>query len=710
MTPDPYIDRAALRTLPLEEKAALVSGVGPYHTHAIPAIGLPAAEVGDGPHGLRTETGVEMVWIPSTGFPTGSALGATWDRGLVGEVAAAIGEEARAIGVQVLLGPGVNMKRTPLCGRNFEYFSEDPLLAGELAGSYISGVQSTGVGACLKHFAANNQETWRTEVSVEADERTLREIYLEAFRRAIEAADPWSVMCSYNRIGGVHASQNSWLLTEVLREDWGYLGAVVSDWDAVHDPVAAVRAGLDLEMPGTDGRSAGLIADAVRAGELDETVLDRAAERVVRLVERTLPGGRSVEGPVRAEGIVPGAELTDSQAAALGASRHHELARRASVAAHTLLRNEGGALPLDPASGRRLAVIGGFAETPRIQGGGSSGVQPIQVDTPLSAIRRIAGDDVAFAPGYAVPSTTFYTEEAWPTDLDERRRLIAEAVEVARAAETMIVFVGLPLSDEVEALDRTTLALPEVQLELLAALAEVGTPMIVVLAAGSAVTMDPWHDAADAILLTWLGGEAMGAATAEVLFGIAEPEGRLGETFPLRLADTPAYGRFPGKDRLVHYSEGVLIGYRWYDAKRIDVRYPFGHGLSYTSFEYSDPRVRAAADPQGGFEVELTMRNSGSRPGSEVVQLYVGELEPTVVRAPRELRGFEKVRLAPGAETRVAMRVTARDLAYFDEARSRWTTPAGAYRIDVGASSRDLRVSVSVSLGDEGIPEALRRP
>ena len=331
-------------SLSLEQRAALLSGADDWRTCAIPEVDLPAAELGDGPHGLRTETGVDMVWVPSTGFPTGSALGATWDADLVARVGAAIGEEARAMGVQLVLGPGVNMKRTPLCGRNFEYFAEDPVLAGDLAAAYIRGLQGVGVGACLKHFAANNQETDRTEISVEADEGTLRATYLEAFRRAIAAADPWAVMCSYNRIGGAHASQHHWLLTDVLRDEWGYRGLVVSDWDAVHDPVAAVAAGLDLEMPGTGGRSAAAIVAAVAGGRLDRAAVERAATRVVEFVERCLPDGPA-SSPVRDAGIVPGERLRAGQLAALGADAHHELAREAAAAAATLLRNPDGAAP-----------------------------------------------------------------------------------------------------------------------------------------------------------------------------------------------------------------------------------------------------------------------------------------------------------------------------------------------------------------------------
>mgnify|MGYP001618100504 CR=1 FL=1 len=342
--------------LPLAEKVKLLSGDGPWHTHAVG--GLPPAEVSDGPHGLRTETGVDMVWVPATCFPTGSALASSWDPKLAHRVARAIGEEARAMGVQCLLGLGVNLKRDPRCGRNFEYLSEDPALAAVIGSAWIEGLQSTGVAACLKHFAANNQETERTEISVEADERTLRELYLEAFRRIVRDAGPWSIMCSYNRIRGVHASQNRWLLTDVLREEWGYDGMVMSDWDAVHDPVAAVRAGLDLEMPGTDGRSEAALLAAVEAGTLSETAIDRSAARVTGFVARVLPDGKSPASPVRDPGIVPGAPLSETQLAHLGAVRHHQVAREAAAAAAVLLRNEARTLPLAPSGSETIASAG----------------------------------------------------------------------------------------------------------------------------------------------------------------------------------------------------------------------------------------------------------------------------------------------------------------------------------------------------------------
>ncbi|WP_433675908.1 glycoside hydrolase family 3 C-terminal domain-containing protein [Microbacterium gorillae] len=759
----PFDVDTVLSELTLEEKASLLSGVDDWYTQVIDRPGLtrpvPAIEVGDGPHGLRKETGVDMVWVPATGFPTASAMGATWDRRLMRRVAAAIGEEARAEGVQVVLGPGVNMKRSPLCGRNFEYFSEDPLHSGELGVAYVAGLQSVGVGASLKHFAANNQEVERTRISVVADERTLRETYLAAFERVVTRAEPWTVMCSYNRLLGVHASQNRWLLTEVLREDWGFTGAVVSDWDAVHDRVAALRAGLDLEMPGTGGVTDAEIVAAVRDGVLDLAVVDDAARRVLQLVARAYPGVQHVNGAVMDLGHRAGDRLSARQLEVLRAAEHHELAREAAIAGITLLRNSGRVLPLAEDSDARIAVIGAFAEHPRIQGGGSSGVAPTRVDVPLEAIREIAGERVRYAPGYVAAVRNAYQDdnlailaahgiaseadrprvarrsEVLSAELrlaesvqristlplsDTARRLIEEAAAVAADADTVVVFAGLPLSYEQEANDRYTLALPADQNALLVRMAEVcadtGAALIVVLANGSPVTMDLWHDHADAILETGLGGQAVGSAVAEVLFGRRAPSGKTAETYPLSIEDTPGYPTWQGERGTVLYGEGVFIGYRWYDALRREVRYPFGHGLSYTEFAYADLAVEVVDAAAGDVTVACTIVNAGSRAGDEVVQLYVGDPEAEVARPIRELRGFEKVRLQPAESVRIEFALRNRDFAYWDSVAERadgkrglWRREGGEFRIEVAASSRDIRLSATIQLPDDPtIPPLVR--
>lgn len=765
MTLAPSDVDAVLAALTLEEKASLLSGADEWFTQPIDRPGLPRAvpsiEVGDGPHGLRKETGVDMVWVPATAFPTASAMGASWDRDLVRRVGAAIGAEARAEGVQVVLGPGVNMKRSPLCGRNFEYFSEDPMHSGVLGSAYVQGVQSVGVGASLKHFAANNQEIERTRISVVADERTLRETYLAAFERVVRTADPWTVMCSYNRLLGVHASENRWLLTEVLRDDWGYVGVVLSDWNAVHDRVAAVRAGLDLEMPGTDGRTDADVVAAVRDGRLDARLVDDSARRVLRLVARAYPGPDLVDGPVLALGHRAGDRLSTAQLALLDARAHHALAREAAAACITLLRNErvadAPALPLGEIDGASIAVIGAFAEHARIQGGGSSGVDPTRIDTPLESIRAVAGARVSFAPGYVYLPKDAYQDDNLATlaahgvDLAaddpalarhtaalsrelqlaeavrratrgplsaQAQRLQDEAARVAEHARTIVAVVGLPLAFEQEANDRDTLGLPGDQVALLQRLADIrdrtGARLVVVLCAGSAVTMDPWHDRVDAIVLTWLGGQGIGGAVADILFGRATPSGKLAETFPLALSDTPGQPRWTGERGSVLYGEGVFIGYRWYDALARPVRYPFGHGLSYTTFSYADLDVEVVDARAGEVRVTCTVTNTGARAGAEIVQLYVGDPEAEVPRPVRELRAFDKVRLDAGAAARVEFRLGSRDFAYWDAVVERpdgragaWRREGGEFVIEIGASSRDIRLSRTIELPDDPTMPAL---
>ncbi|WP_223690183.1 beta-glucosidase family protein [Leifsonia poae] len=749
-----------LAALTLEEKASLLSGVDDWFTQTIDRPGLPAAvpaiEVGDGPHGLRKETGVDMVWVPATGFPTASAMGASWDKNLMRRVGAAIGAEARAEGVQVVLGPGVNMKRSPLCGRNFEYFSEDPLHSGELGAAYVEGVQSAGVGTSLKHFAANNQEIERTRISVVADERTLRETYLAAFERVVTLAKPWTVMCSYNRLLGVHASQNRWLLTEVLRDDWGYEGAVVSDWNAVHNRVAALQAGLDLEMPGTGGRTDAEIVAAVNAGTLEESTVDDAARRVLALVARAYPGAEEVDGPVMTLGHTAGERLTPQQLIALHAEEHHALAREAAAACITLLRNRmapGSNAPVLPLAekGGTIAVIGAFAQHARIQGGGSSGVDPTRVDVPLEAIRAIAGERVVAAPGYVYATKNAYQDDnrailaAHGITHDEEKprvarrsatlakelqlaeavqhagrgplsetaeRLIDDAVAVAEQAETIVVFAGLPLSFEQEANDRDSLDLPADQLALIARLADLrertGASLTVVLSNGSPVTMTPWHDRVDGIVEAWLSGQGTGHAVADILFGRSNPSGKLAETFPFAVEDTPGFPNWVGERGTVLYGEGVFIGYRWYDALNRAVQYPFGHGLSYTTFAYRDLDVEVVDAVEARVRVSCTVANVGDRVGHEIVQLYVGDPDAEVPRPMRELRGFEKVGIVPGESVRVTFELDNRDFAYWDSAAERpdgrtglWRREGGEFRVEIGASSQDIRLAATIELPDD---------
>ncbi|MEV6286388.1 glycoside hydrolase family 3 C-terminal domain-containing protein [Kribbella sp. NPDC051770] len=637
--------------LTVEEKAALCLGADIWHTAGIERLGVPGVMLADGPHGLRRQPdGGDHVGIggslPATCFPTASALGSSWDVDLVRRVGAAIGAEARAQGVAVVLGPGINIKRSPLCGRNFEYLSEDPLVSGVLGAALVDGLQSQGVGASLKHFAANNQETDRLRVSAEVDERTLREIYLAGFEYVVRNAQPWTVMCSYNRLNGVHASENHWLLTEVLRDEWGFDGLVMSDWGAVHDRVASLAAGLDLEMPPKLGISDAAIVAAVASGELDEAVLDQAAQRVLKLAAQAQP--TSADFDVKA---------------------HHSLAREAAASSVVLLKNDN-VLPLAPADGELVAVIGEFARTARYQGAGSSQVNPTRVENAFDELRA------------ALPSSV-QLEYAAGGD---------EAVALAARADHVIVFLGLPAAEESEGFDRTHLDLPAEQLDLLAALDD---PAIVVLSNGSAVRLAPWEQNASAILECWLAGQASGGAVADVLLGKINPSGRLAETLPLRLEDTPAYLNFPGEHGRVRYGEGVFVGYRGYDAVGREVSYPFGHGLSYTTFSYDDLTATVA---DLSVNLSFTVTNTGDRAGQEVVQLYVGDPVARVRRPVRELKGFRKVALEPGESVDVDFTLTPRDLSYWSTEHGRWVLEGGEFELAVGASSRDLRLTTTVDV------------
>jgi beta-glucosidase len=654
-----YLDRA--RQLTIEQKAALCLGGDIWHTASVPEHGIGPITLSDGPHGLRRQAeGGDNIGIggslPATCFPTACALASSWNPELAREIGDALGVEARAQDVAVVLGPGVNIKRSPLCGRNFEYLSEDPYLAGRLGAALVRGIQAHGVGTSMKHFAANNQETDRMRVSAEVDERTLREIYLPAFEHIVTAATPWTVMCAYNKINGTYASEHHWLLTELLRDEWGFDGLVMSDWGAVHDRVASVAAGLDLEMPPDLGHSDKALVEAVQEGRLDEGLLDLAAARVLRLVDRA-------------------AARTPAE---VDVDAHHALARRAAAECIVLLRNEGGALPL---AGRgTVAVLGELARTPRYQGAGSSQVNPTRVDAALDVLRATVPDDVevGFAAGFGVG--------------EEMAGLADEAVTLAAAADVALVFLGLPAADESEGFDREHMDLPGDQLDLLRRVAEVNERVVVVLANGSAVLTSPWEQHAGAILECWLSGQAAGGAAADILLGKANPSGRLAETLPLRLEDNPSHLTFPGEAGHSLYGEGVFVGYRGYDAMARDVSYEFGHGLSYTQFDYDDLQATADGD---SVDVSCRVTNTGERRGKEVAQLYVGDPAASVLRPPRELKGFTKVDLGPGESTTVSFHLGARDLSYWNGG---WVLEPGEFTLAVGASSRDLRLTTTVEV------------
>lgn len=656
-------------TLTLEQKATLCMGATVWDTAALPHEGIESVALSDGPHGVRYQPVSSAALglggsAPATCFPTACALGSSWSPALVYEVGSALGVEAAAYGVAVLLGPGVNIKRSPLGGRNFEYVAEDPCLSGRIGAAWVSGVQSQHVGASLKHFAVNNQETDRLRVDVEVDERTLREIYLPAFEHVVCSARPWTVMCAYNRINGAYASEHRWLLTDVLRGEWEFDGLVVSDWGAVHDRVAALAAGLDLEMPPNAGISDRAVVAAVRDGSLASELLDESVDRVLQLVRRS-------RRRVPATGLLPRATLAE----------HHALARRAAAEGMVLLRNTQAVLPLIDRAELGVAVVGPLAIEARYQGVGSSQVNATQVDSPLEELRG------------ALPSARIEHVHGIGDDAS-----VDAAVELACRSDVVVVFLGMSADAEAEGVDRTDMDLPASQVSLLAALAQRASeiPVVAVICQGSAIQMQPWEQSVDAALLCWLGGQAMGSALADVLTGKVDPGGRLSETMPLRLEDAPSYLAFPGGEGRVSYGEGVFVGYRGYDAMGREVAYPFGHGLSYTTFGYSDITVVVHGEADRGdlsVEVAATITNLGDRAGFEVAQLYVGPPSTTAVhRPPRELRGFVKVHLVPRETTRVTFVLSARDLAYWSIVHHSWVVEPGRIDIWVGASSRDLRL------------------
>ncbi|ADH66465.1 glycoside hydrolase family 3 C-terminal domain-containing protein [Nocardiopsis dassonvillei] len=684
MTHDP----ADLSGLTLAEKASLSSGADFWTTKAVGDV--PSLVLTDGPHGVRRQAGATdhlglAESLPATCFPPAVGLSQSWDPDLVGRVGAALGAEAGALGVDVLLGPGINIKRDPRGGRNFEYFSEDPLLTGVLGGAWVSGLQSTGVGASLKHFAANNAEHDRMRSSSNVDPRTLREIYLRAFQRVVRTSAPWTVMCSYNRINGVYASEDHWLLTTVLRQEWGFDGVVVSDWGAVQDRPAAVAAGLDLEMPGDGGASDARLLAAVEAGACSTEDVDTAASRVAALAARARGSRRDRAADPERAPEVGAREIED----------HHALAREVAARCVVLLKNDGALLPLAPDGS--VAVIGGFARNPRYQGGGSSHVNPTRVDVPLEEIRALAGSGaVAFAPGYADRAQD-------GTEPGDAAALREEAVRAASEADTAVVFLGLAEHQESEGFDREHIELPAEQLDLLAAVVRAQPRTVVVLSHGGVLRLAPVAELAPAVLDGALLGQAGGGAIADVLFGRVNPSGRLGETVPVRLQDTPAYLNFPGENSAVLYGEGLYVGYRWYDARDMEVAFPFGHGLSYTSFAYSDLELEQDG---AGITAHLTVTNTGDRSGREVVQFYVAKPDSAVSRAPRELKGFTGVTLEPGRSERVSVPLSREDLAYWEVRADRWVVEGGEYVVSAGASSRDLRVTAAIAV--EG--DALRLP
>ena len=673
--------RAVVARLSREEKLRVVSGADFWNTTALDEHGLPSVMLTDGPHGLRKQLGAgDHVGLsnsaPATCFPTAVTLGSSWDVELIEEVGAALGRETRAEEVGVLLGPGLNLKRHPAGGRSFEYFSEDPLLSGWAAAALVRGIQGEGVGACAKHFVANNQEGHRMRLDTIVDERTLRELYLPAFEAVVTQASPWSTMSSYNLVNGEHVGESRRLLTGILREEWGFDGMVVSDWLAVADRPASLHAGLDLEMPTSSGAWDGRVLGALESGDLAEADLDLACARVVELALR-VGAGRAAHG---------GAGVVDHDA-------HHALARRAAAAGAVLLTNDG-TLPLAPRG--RVALIGAFAEQPRYQGAGSSLVQPTRLDTALEAMRARLGDgaEVEYVPGYDPD-----TGETTPA-------LLADARRAATGADAVVVLVGLPTVHESEGFDRTTLRLPEGHETLVEVVTAAHPHTVVALLNGGALEVG-WADRAGAVLECYLGGQAGGSALVDVLFGDVEPGGRLAESFPVSVAELPAHLNFSNHPTQVQYRETQYVGYRFHDTFDVAPRFCFGHGLGYTTFAVADLVLDGAGTER---TASVTVRNTGDRPGSEVVQLYVHDVESTLHRPEQELKAFAKVHLQPGEARTVSLTLDRRSFAVYDTATASWAVEAGRFEIRVGTSSRDIHEVATVDIESPDVVTPVAAP
>lgn len=658
----------------LKEKASLCSGKDFWHLKSIERLGLPEIMVCDGPHGLRKQNAEnKKVGIgnsyPATCFPTAVTTACSWDRDLIYKMGQALAEECLQHGVSVLLGPGVNMKRSPLCGRNFEYFSEDPELAGEMGAAFIAGVQSKGIGTSLKHFAGNSQEMKRMTSNSIIDERALREIYLRAFEKAVKKSQPWKVMNAYNLLNGTYCSENDWLQNKVLRDEWGFKGAVVSDWGAVNDRVAGLNAGNDLEMPSSGGVNDAKIVEAVKCGVIDETTLD---ERVDKLIDIILKGAANKK---------PGYKF-DVKA-------HNLLSRQIAEQSMVLLKNDGNILPLKRVEGEYVAVIGAFADNPRYQGAGSSIINPTMIDSGRRAFNN-SPISVKFADGYD-RSGKRKNEDAY----------ITEACNLAKNASKAVVFIGLTDDYESEGFDRSTMKLPDGHNRLVEAVSRVNDNVIVVLEGGSPVEM-PWADDVKAILNAYLGGQSVAPAIVDVLTGKANPCGKLAETYPICLKDTPTSFRYPDSKEDVQYRESIFIGYRYYDKVERNVRFPFGFGLSYTSFEYSDIKLKKKNLTKGeGAKVTFTIKNTGDVAGSEIAQVYVAKPESKIFRAPKELKGFVKIHLEPGEEKKVSVELDDRAFAFWNTATEDWCVESGEYKILVGASSRDIRLEAAAKMKSE---------
>lgn len=659
--------------LTLDEKIKMVTGFGSWHTFPVERLGIESIMMTDGPIGLRKVDEGKSESHVSVCFPSGCLTACSFDKELLEKMGETLGQECQAYEVGMILGPAVNIKRSPLCGRNFEYYSEDPLLTGELAAAYIKGVQSKGIGTSLKHFTMNNQEYRRMSYDAIVDERALREIYLAGYEIAVKKSQPYTLMCSYNLVNGEHTSESKRLLTDILRDEWGFKGAVISDWGAVHYRDKGIAAGLDLEMPGNNWANKGFIKSAIADGSLSLEELDICVDRIITLVKRVI-----------------------KKKAVFEFDKDHDLTKKIAEESIVLLKNRNHILPLD--SKKKVAVLGEFAEKPRIQGGGSAFINCYDVEVTLDEMRKLGTIDYS---------------KAFPADSDKWDRVeIDNAIQCAKNADIAVVMAGLPDSYESEGFDRTHIHLPEGQNILISELTELGVPTVVVLQNGAVVDM-PWVDDVDGIVEAYLAGEGAGTAIANILYGNVNPSGKLAETFPIKLEDNPSFLNFPGDGYRVPYAESIYVGYRYYQKKRMNVLFPFGFGLSYTTFSYDNLRLSSSEiKDTDTLLVSVDITNTGSRYGKEIVQLYVsdqGDQSGRPQRPVRELKGFEKVALNPGETKTITFELSKRSFAYYEEQVSDWIVPTSDYRIEIGASCEDIRLSEIVHIDStKAVPLRIR--
>ncbi len=662
-----------IEKMSLKQKADFASGYDYWHLESAQDLGLPKIMITDGPHGLRKQNpngnsvGLGNSY-PSTCMPPAATSACSWDENLLREEGEALAEECLQEKVSVILGPGTNIKRSPVCGRNFEYFSEDPLLAGKMSAGLINGCQSKGIGTSLKHFACNSQEAFRMIINEVIDERTMREIYFPAFEIAVKEAQPWTIMNSYNRINGVYASQNDWLQNKVARDEWGFEGLFVTDWGASVDRVPGLKAGTDLEMPSSGTLNAERIVAAVENGELDEAVLDERIDMVVDLILKSKP---ALEKDFKFD-----------------IEEHHAVARKVAEGSMVLLKNDDNVLPLK--EGQKIAVIGEMAKAPRYQGSGSSVINPTKLDNAYDSLIE-AGVNVTYAQGYY---------KAPPTKKDKSRKsdteLISEAAVAAKAADVAVVFIGLTEALEAEGYDRADIEIPAEHNALVAEVVK-ANPNTVVVLAGGAVVHIPWIDNVKAVLNSGLGGQAGGSAVANILTGKVNPSGKTAETYPLSFEENPVYGNYPGQPVVSEHKESLYVGYRYYDTAKKDVLFPFGYGLSYTTFEYSDIKLSASEiKDTDTVEVSFKIKNTGSVDGAEIAQVYVADKDSTIFRPEKELRAFTKVFLKAGEEKEVSLTLGKRAFAYYNVNIGDWHVETGEFDILVGASSRDIKLSAVI--------------